>query len=280
MKNKIVVTAIIFAATLIGISSCKRDFPITASVKTTEGTAYLAIVHASPNFRKLFNAKDSFNVFINGQKITGFTPNTTSPFMTFGATFPSTSSGFGYIAIPAGQQQIKLSVSGVINADSIPIVTFNKTLLANRRYSFIITDSIKSLRDSSQMFMEDKYSFPPTVGYYNVRFVNAVVNDTAKVDLYSYAKNGVIYSNIRPDSATAFSQIGVNQQVSDTLYVTRSLASGVSSTTPLSQRIILAKMSFGAGNQKSYTVYYRGDFSIPTVPANAKARSITFYRHE
>ena len=268
------------ATILIGISSCKRDFPITASVQKMDGMAYLSIVHASPNFRKIFNAKDSFNVFINGQKITGFTPATTPAFMTYGATFPNTSTGFGYIAVPAGQQQIKLSVSGLINADSIPIITLTKTLLANHQYSFIITDSINSLRDSSQMFMEDIYVFPPTVGYYNVRFVNAVVNDTAKVDLYSYARNGVIYNNIRPDSASAFSQIGVNLQVTDTLYVTRSLATGVSSTTPLAQRTILAKMAFQAGNQKSYTVYYRGDFTIPTVPANVKARAITFYRHK
>ena len=280
MKNKILLTALIGAILMVGFTACKRDFPITASVQKAEVMAYLSIVHASPNFRKIFNAQDSFNVFINGQKITGFTPATTPAFMTFGATYPNTSTGFGYIAVPAGQQQIRLSVSGKVNPDSINILTLNKTMLANHQYSFIITDSINSLRDSSKMFMEDVYNFPPTVGYYNIRFVNAVVNDTAMADLYSYARNGIIYNNIRPDSATAFTQIGVNLQVTDTLYITRSLAKGVPSTTPLAQRTILAKMAFQAGSQKSYTVYYRGDFSIPIVPANTKARTITFYRHE
>ncbi|HEY8660563.1 MAG TPA: DUF4397 domain-containing protein [Chitinophagaceae bacterium] len=278
MKNKLLYSTLFFAVALISLSSCKRDFPITASVQTTEGTAYLAVVHASPNIRKIFNAQDSFNVFINGEKISGFTPGTISPFMTYGATFPSTSSGFGYFEVTPGQLQIKLSVSGKVNPDSIEIITLNRTLLAGHQYSFIITDSITSLRDSSRMFIEDIYRFPPTVGYYNLRFVNAVVNDTAKVDLFSYAKNGVIYSGIRPDSATAFNQIGANLQVTDTLYITRTLATGVPSSTPLSQRTILAKMSFAAGNQKSYTVYYRGDFTLPTT--NAKSRAITFYRHE
>jgi len=278
MKKNILFIAIILATTMIGIFSCKRDYSLVATTKTTEGTSYLAIVQASPNFRNIFNMPDSFNVFINGQKISGFAPGTASPFVTYGTTFPSTNTGFGYIAIPSGPQQIKFSVSGVINADSIPITTFTKTFLPDHQYSFIITDSINSLRDSSQIFLDDVYNFPPTTGYYNLRFVNAVLNDTASVDLYSYARNGVIYSKVSPGGTTAFSQIGVNIQTSDTLYVTRSLATGVSSTTPLSQRTILAKMAFGAGNQKSYTIYYKGDFSLPV--SNKKGRSLSFYRHE
>ena len=280
MKNKILFIALMAATILIGVSSCKRDFPITASVQKTDGMAYLSIVHASPNFRKLFNARDSFNVFINGQKITGFTPATTPAFMTFGATFPNNSTGFGYIAVPPGQQQIKLSVSGLVNADSIPIITLTKTFLANHQYSLIITDSIQSLRDSSQIFMEDVYKFPPTNGYYNLRFVNTVWNDTANADLYSYAKNAIIYRDFKPGSASAFTEIGVNLQTTDTLYVTRTLPQKVSDTIRFSLRTVLAKITFPAGSQKSYTLYYRGDFTIPTVPANVKARTITYYRQE
>jgi hypothetical protein len=37
-------------------------------------------------------------------------------------------------------------------------------------------------------------------------------------------------------------------------------------------------MAFQGGNQKSYTVYYQGDFSLPN--SNKKGPSLSFYRHE
>jgi Domain of unknown function (DUF4397) len=275
-KNTLFPTIIL--ATAISLFSCKKEYKLVATTKSTDGLAYLAVIDASPNFRKIFNMPDSFNIFVNGQKISGFAPGGASQFMSFGKAYPPTTTGFGYVGIPAGTQQIKLSVSGVNLADSVTIATFTKTLAANQQYSFIITDSVKSSRDSSQIFLQDVYSFPPTVGYYNVRFVNAVWNDTATVDLYSYTRNTVIYSKITPGAATSFTQVGANLQTTDTLYVTRSLSPKLPSTTPLSQRTILAKMAFQGGNQKSYTVYYQGDFSLPT--ANKKSRSMSFYRHE
>jgi hypothetical protein len=278
MKKNILFTAIILATIISSLFSCKRDYKLVATTQSTEGTAYLAVIDASPNFQRIFNMRDSFNIFVNGQKISGYAPGSSSPFMSYGKAYPPTTTGFGYVALPAGTSEIKLSVSGINNADSIPIATFTKTLAANQQYSFIITDSVNSPHDSSQIFLNDIYTFPPTVGYYNVRFVNTVWNDTANVDLYSYTRNAVIYSNIAPGKATNFSQIGANLQTTDTLYVTRSLAPKIPSTTPLSQRTILAKMAFQGGNQKSYTVYYQGDFSLPT--ANKKSRSMSFYRHE
>jgi len=44
-------------------------------------------------------------------------------------------------------------------------------------YSLIITDSIKSARDSSQIFVQDSW-INPAPGYINVRLVHAVLNDT------------------------------------------------------------------------------------------------------
>lgn len=269
---------LIIIATIFSLASCKRDFTLVATTESPNGMAYLAVIDASPNFRKIFNKPDSFNIFVNDEKISGYAPGAASQFMTFGQAYPPTTTGFGYVAVSPGTKQIKLSLSSATKADSVPIVTFTKTLLANHQYSFIITDSVKSSRDSSQMFVEDIYSFPPTLGYYNVRFVNAVWNDTANVDLYSYARNAVIYSKIAPGGITSFSQIGANLQSTDTLYVTRSLATGVPTSTPLSQRTILAKMAFQAGNQKSYTVYYQGDFNLPA--SNKKSRSLSFYRHK
>jgi len=278
IMKKNILCAVIILTTAISLLSCKKEYKLVATTESTDGLAYLAVIDASPNFRTIFNMPDSFNIFVNGQKISGFAPGGASQFMSFGKAYPPTTTGFGYVGIPAGTQQIKLSVSGVNLADSVTIATFTKTLAANQQYSFIITDSVNSTRDSSQIFLHDIYSFPPTVGYYNLRFVNAVWNDTASVDLYSYVRNAVIYSKIVPGTATVFTQVGANLQTTDTLYVTRSLGAKVPSSTPISQRTILAKMAFQAGNQKSYTVYYQGDFSLPA--SNKKGPSLTFYRHQ
>lgn len=279
MKKSILIVTLILSALLIELSSCKRDYTLLDPVQTTEGTSYIALIDASPNFAAIYGEPDSFNVFINGKKITGFQPGTKPPFMTFGATFPSTTTGFGYVAVPPGPQTIKLYVSGVNSADSILITTFNKVFEPNKQYTFMLTDSILSPIESSQIFVQDVYTFPPTTGYYNLRFINAVANDTASVDFYSYAMNSVIYSDISPLGVTAFTQIGSNAQTTDTLYVTRHDHAADLAKVPLSGRTILAKMAFQAGNQKSYTVYYRGDFNILNTK-DIKYRSLSFYRHE
>jgi len=275
MKKNILTTTLIVSILLIQLSSCKRDYKLLDPVQTTDGYAYLAIIDASPNFRSIYNLPDSFNVFINGNKISGFTPGAKPPVLTFGGTFPSTTTGFGYVAIPAGEQNIKLSVPGVHQADSIAITTFKKSLEANKQYTFMITDNISSSNDSSQIFVEDQYTFPPTRGYYNLRFIDAVTNDTAAVDLFSYAKNSAIFTNIAPGGLSAFTQVGANLQTTDTLYVTRAASSKV----PLSARTILAKMAFQGGDQKSYTIYMKGDFKV-TTKTDPKYMALTFYRHQ
>jgi hypothetical protein len=95
MRNNFLLISMVFVAVTVSNFSCKRDYSLVATNKTTGGTSYLAIVHASPNFRNIFNMPDSFNVFINGDKISGFNPGTASPFMSYGATFPPNSTGFG-----------------------------------------------------------------------------------------------------------------------------------------------------------------------------------------
>ncbi|MEO8820599.1 MAG: DUF4397 domain-containing protein [Ginsengibacter sp.] len=277
MKKYILIATVILSTFLIELSSCKRDYKLLDPVQTTDGMSFLAIIDASPNFSLIFGQPDSFNVFINGKKISGFTATAHDPYMSFGSTFPSTTSGFGYIAVPSGPQQIKLTVSGVNNSDSIPIATFNKTFESGKQYTFMITDNIKSDRDSSQIFVEDDYTFPPTTGYYNLRFIDAVVDDTAAVDLYSYVTNSAIYSNVQPDGLTGFTQFGANLQTTDTFYVTRHDPAADHANTPLSGRTVLAKMAFQAGTQKSYTVYFRGDIDSTS---KAKMPGLSFYRHK
>lgn len=273
MKKYISGLAVILVITSIIFSSCNKDLSLISETASTDGSSFLRIVNASPNFRNIFGVQDTFSVYLNNTKITGTTPGT-APIMTYGSLFPTVSSGYGYVAVPAGTQQLRLTVPGVINPDSIPIIGFSKVFLPNTYYTFMITDSIKSAKDSSQIFVADTYT-QPTAGYFNLRFIHAVLNDTLgkTVDIFSYARNATIFNNLKPQAVTNFSSLGINLQVSDTLYVTRSAASSV----PLANRIVLAKLAFLPTPQRTYTLYFKGDVNLTT---GTKARSLATFVHQ
>jgi hypothetical protein len=280
MKKSSLFSIIIVAATFITISACKRDFIIINNPTIADSSfAYVKLVDASPYFRQVTGAADSFNVFFNGVKVNG-------PALSYNSLFPiainsgSTATNLivnSYLAVAPGTQTIKLSVAGVVNPDSIPILSITKTLVAGRLYSLLVTDSIKSARDSAQIFVQDFWT-APSAGYINVRLMHAVLNDTVgkTVDLYSYAKNATIFTGIKPGQTTAFSTVGYNIQTPDTFYVTRS---GVPAATPLSGRTILAKLLFnsistGAVPQRTFTLYFKGDGNLTS---GTKGRSLASY---
>ena len=185
-----------------------------------------------------------------------------------------------YMAVDAGMQEIRFSVPGVVNTDSVNIYTLNKQLEAGKHYTFMITDAIKTAgKDSARIFVEDAYTLP-AAGNIRIRFIHAVINDTAgkKVDLFSYARNSTVISDVSPDSVSGFIQLGYNQQTADTFYVTRAAAAG----TPLSARLILAKQAFnatnitGATDQRCFTLYYKGDGNITS---GNKARTLAGFVH-
>jgi hypothetical protein len=270
MRNKIAaVIAIGVVITTITISSCKRDFNPVASYQTPTGTAYLHIVHAAPYFGKIFNVKDSFNVLVGGTKVAGFLPGS-NPYFSYGASFPTVSAVNGYITVPAGQQEIKLT-QGVLTPDSVTIKSLTKTLLPNTYYTFMITDSLNSANDAAQIFVRDSLT-NPTTGYFNLRFIHAALEDTVTasqktvdtVDIFSTRNNRNIYSKIVRGQVTTFSQFAYNSQLNDTIYVRRTR-----STVNLAT---LNNVSFS--NQRNYTLYFQGDGNATT---GAKARSLLIY---
>lgn len=271
MKKNILVIPIVFVAVLMNLSSCKRDFTLKSPYVTTEGTSYLRIIDAAPNFRNIYNLPDSFNVYINGNKITAYTPGGTA-LMTFGSLFPTVSSGYGYVAIPPGLQQIKLSVRGVVNTDSVTIANFTKTLFPDIYYTFLITDSITSTRDSSQIFVPDLY-VQPTTGFFNLRFIHAVWNDTTgkTIDVWSTRNNKNIFTNVKPGTISSFSQYPYNSLLNDTLYVRRSGSTTITLDT-------LNAVSFS--NQRTYTLYYKGDANSILTSTNTKRRHLATYVHQ
>jgi hypothetical protein len=210
-------------------------------------------------------------VFVGGQKATSYTPGT-SVVMTYNSIYPTVSSAYGYVSVPAGTQQIKLSVAGVNIADSIPIQTFTKTLVANQLYSFIITDSINSTtRDSSQIFVKDSFQ-TATIGYFNLRFIHAVWNDTTakNVDIWSTRNNRYIFTNVKPGTVTSFAQYPYNAIYNDTFYVRRSGNPAVTLDT---------LNAVGFSNQRTYTLYYKGDANINS-NTNVKRRHLATYIHQ
>ena len=148
--------------------------------------AYLKVADFSTSFRQIVNGRDSFNVYVNGNKVNG-------TFMTYGSFFPTTL----YAGVPAGPQSIRITVNGIATPDSITLASFNKTLTAGAYYSFILTDSLLKTDESKQIFVQDNFALTDTL-HFSLRFIHAILNDTAgkNVDIYSNQDMQQIFSAI------------------------------------------------------------------------------------
>ena len=266
MKKNILLIAFIVTIVLIGFNACTRDLTLKSEVSTTDGSSFLRIINVSPNFRSIYNQQDTFSILINGNKVSGNTPGAAA-ILTYGSSFPAINTLNGYFAVAPGSQAIKFTVSGVITPDSIPIATFTKTFVANQAYTFFITDSIKSTSDAAQIFVADTYT-KPDLGFYSVRFVHAVLNDTAgkSIDIYSARNAKNIFTGLKPSAVTTYSSYPFNALLSDTLYVRRS--GTLINLATLNGQIF--------ANQRTYTLYYRGDGNLTT---GTKGRALATYIH-
>lgn len=250
----------ILAAGLVLFSACQKETDIKAQYTTTDENAFVRIIHASPFFRTVFNAPDSVNVFVNNVKVNG-------PLITYGGLFPASGTAFGYVAVPTGTLNLKLSVAGVVTPDSIALTTFTKVVAKGQYYSFILTDNIKNPNDSAKIILQDFYTKPGN-GNYSLRLVHAVLNDTVgkNIDVFSTRRNANIYNNIKPGQIVNFSNYPYNSQLNDTLYVRRA---GTLQT--------LATTIASFGNQRAYTIVYRGDGNLST---GTKVRSLIPFLHQ
>lgn len=266
--KKITFYTCFFAAGILMFMACKKETKMNATYEAgNDQTAYLRVIHASPNFRQQFNAPDSFNLYVNNIKMN-------APFLTYGSIFPATTTGNGYVAVTPGLQQIKMSVHGFASAspDSTLIMNFTKTINAGEYFTLFVSDSLKTNPNAS--FVPDVFT-KPLNGNAGIRFMHGVLNDTAgkTVDIYSYARNATVFTNLLPGQVTSIVSLGVNVGVADTFYVTRSAPTG----TQLANRIVLAKLALAAANQRNYSLYYRGDGNLTT---GTKARTLSVYLHQ
>lgn len=258
--KKILSYSSLAAVAMIMFVACQKEAQIQAPFTTTEDNAFVRVIHASPSFRQVFNAPDSFNIFVNDAKVNG-------PLITYAGLFPATGTNFGYIAVPTGLQNIKLSVAGIVNPDSIPLTLFSKVFTKGQYYSIIVTDNFKSANDSAKIILQDNYT-KPNNGNYSIRFVHAVLNDTAglNIDVFSARRNANIFNAIKPGQVVNFQTFPFNSQVSDTFYVRRA---GTLQN--------LAATIASPGNQRVYTFIYRGNGDLIT---GTKARVLIPYLHQ
>ena len=258
----------IAGALLLGTSaflmSCEKEkeylAPWTTAGATTD-RAHLRIIHASPNFRAVTNRADSLHVFVNTAKINGAR-------LSFGSAFPATTPN-SYVSLPAGLSNIKISVGGLVNYDSIPVTSITTTMEAGKFYSLIITDSIANgSRDSAKMLMRD--DLPSlAAGRTGIRFINCMVDTgvaaTQRVDVWSARRNNNLYTNVSTGTISSFS----NQPyiaLGDTLIVRRA-----GTTTELAR---LNNITFG--ETRVYTMFLRGQVNV----TGTKAKTLTWYTNK
>ena len=234
--------------------SCAKQLDKVGLITPVDGFAYIKIGQYSPGFRNLLNGRDSFNVYVNGNKING-------TFLTYGSLFPTASNL--YAAVPTGNQLIRLTVNGVNTPDSISLIGFTKNLVPGAYYSFFLTDSLFSTDASKQMFVQDNFIRSDTL-HYTVRLVHAIPNDFGgNIDVYSYRLGANMFSNISPSSTTPFVSEPYTLTL-DTLSVRRA---GTLTELYKYTSVIFAR-------ERAYTLVYKG---MPLLTTGSKPRSMTSF---
>lgn len=300
MKNyKMTLASILLLSVSIGsLFSCKKSFYGNAEYESLDSThAYIKIVHVSPNFSKIFATPDDSVQVSLDESILNTTPisftgtsTTVSGYKTqFNGMYPyavslnATTNANTYAMVAPGAKTVNLLNHGT------NLYHFAANLKGGSYYTLFITDSIKSSNDSARIFVQDnwnRFNSNPLDGYFNIRFMNAVMQDSSTiaanstVDVYSYARNSVIFSKIRPDSLSSFTQVGFNMSAPDTFYVTRTPTQ--TGTVLLANRIVLAKLVIpaqsasvpGYTTNRSFTLMYTGD---GTLTSGTTARNFSWY---
>jgi hypothetical protein len=264
MKKINIISGIVLAAAFTGFISCKRDMALKDPAVSPSGTAFISLIDVSPNLDSILHTSaDTFNVLFNGIKANGYTSGT-SPVMTFGSIYPLPGTAIGYAAVAAGSQQIEFT-KGLNTLDSTVLATFHETLQPNTYYTFMVTDSVNSNRDSSRIFIKDSL-LPVTQGFFNLRFVNAALNDTAGVDIWSSRNNRTIFTNVKPGGIIGFSSFASNWALSDTLFARRA-GTSIGLDTLNTQTFY---------NLRTYTLVYKGN-ALSNAKTNPKRRHLIAY---
>jgi hypothetical protein len=263
MKKYISIIIIMFAFAIGLIWSCNKKVDLVAPVSGVDGLAFLRVMHVSPNFRAIQNKPDSFNVYVGTNKVNG-------ALFTYNSAFPAaTMNNNTYAGVPSGSQQIRFSLQGVNNIDSLTTISLQKDLEAGKYYTLFITDSLKNQQDPTKIWVNDINFLPTDTTQYRIRFAHMILNDTAgkKVDVYSYRQAANIFSNISPGTVTDYLSIPATLFKLDTISIRRAGTS-----------FELARSNNGSpyGKVRLYTILFKGN---PGSTTGTKARSAIVYNN-
>jgi hypothetical protein len=187
---------------------------------------------------------------------------------TYNSAFPSAAINSNtYAAVPAGSQEIRLSLLGVSKIDSLTIISLQKVLEVGKYYTLFITDSLQSQQGVTKVWANDINFLPTDTSQYRVRFAHMILNDTAgkKVDVYSYRQATTIFSNISPGTVTDFISVAAPTTL-DTISVRRA-----------GSTLELARIN-GISYVKTrlYTILFKGN---PGSTSGTKGRSAIIYNN-
>lgn len=247
------------AVLLVFLSACSKKVEYIAEPNSADGKAYIKLLHVAPNFTTLTGLTDKVSVFYTAP--TGMYTKITGTTLAYDSYFPTTTNT--YVALDPGTHTLRFSIGGVVLADSINFYNTQVQLEAGKKYSYFLTDNIKS----NAMFLADNV---PAVDTNSIalRFVHAILNDTAgkAVDVYSKRNNAVIFSSRNAATSSDFATFAYTS-VSDTLVVRRAGTS-----------FALATLNgFSSTKGRSYSIVYKGNGAVTTT--TAKPRSLAVYGH-
>ena len=259
-SNLLFILSVVTAGILAG---CDKELQEDAPSQLMDpgSNSQIRVVHLSPSFATITGQPEAFNFFVSGAKVN-------SAAIAYSGMFPGQSTG--YIGVTSGLHWFRVVRPGVNTTDSITIHTFQKVLEPGQRYSYLVTDSFRSTNESRQMLLKDNFN-DPVPGNYAVRFVHAVLNDTAgkTVDVYSFRRKQNIFTNVKIGDATGFLELGPSGN--DTLSIRRpgvtTWGGGVGELARLNA------IPFASG--RVYTVVYRG----LTSSTASKPRGAIYYQN-
>lgn len=255
MKNKIALSLFIIAVAFGSCKKVQRTAFITDGDYMT-GMARLKVVYAAPGLRAM-------NIVVASAKLNGTS-------LTYGSVFPSPNTNSDYSVVPAGTGAVSLIYPATAARPDSVYKTLTYAFLGDRNYSLIITDSVA--RPNKAIFLTDDFAPMTDSGYYKLRFINAMANATAAVDLYSMRQGTNIASNIPYSGATPFIKLQMK--------TTFTPSGAITNTDTLIMRTAgtateLARINgFLPPNQRAINVYARGSF---TATSGTAARGLQTY---
>lgn len=188
--------------------SCEKEADYNASYTAgnKEIYSFIKIVNAYPYAQPSFSGQTSsaFRFIYNGELLTGVPT-------AVGSTFPAAPEYF-LTVLSKTKRYLDVNLAlGTAPAATRDSFLFRQTPIAvesQKHYSMFLCDSLKS--NGRFLVVEDDIKVPQNDTSYRIRFVNLIPNPpgaTPAIDVYTYASDSLIFSNVRFKGVTPFIEL-------------------------------------------------------------------------